>query len=665
MKKYPFLITENDKRHIMSLYGLLVEDEKNFTFEGTVEDKTPNSNGSNDPLPGVLCQILDENDKVIIKTLTTGDGNFSINAKLDETKKYKIKFSLNRFKESFYDIDFTKQDEFKSIKGFLEGAISNFEEALVEEKKGSSYRFFGTNFKINVKNSEDKEIKNSEIELYYGDNKVTLKSLKNEEEYFILEDLNKDIKSFLSPIVIGEGAKQKELEFNLKVIKNKISIDKKIILNVPTKILKIKCAIGAKKIESSQTSKNVTERFYYIEDKKEIRKGFIDGEVLDTSNITLTQTEENADYFINMLRKLKYTDLKYEPILKNNSNDYSESANKLKYEDFSNFGDKENTIDITLDTFIDFQISMLSEDGLSLGESQVKIYLDKDKQTLAINKNTDESGNINDFVDLINEEGDKILKKRTLWVEVTKEGYETYFEKVVITKNNNKQNIKLKKIEESVSEGIKIKVFNQFFKSVPNADVTVELWDSTLVGNYKTDNEGKITINGLGNIEKNVLYLTINKDGYKERIKKIKINKPNEKFNVKITKKVKVKIPNIKTDPKIDSDAGIAAFQSIDFAKAIDTAKYTGKKIFALIGVKGTTSTDTIYRMVRLSNNYINIYYDINTDKTKFSDLNVYADLDRYPAAVIFSYDEIKNSIVVDRKIVGFENLKNNINSIL
>jgi hypothetical protein len=69
--------------------------------------------------------------------------------------------------------------------------------------------------------------------------------------------------------------------------------------------------------------------------------------------------------------------------------------------------------------------------------------------------------------------------------------------------------------------------------------------------------------------------------------------------------------------------------------------------------------------MVTLSNNYINIYYDINTDKTKFSDLNVYADLDRYPAAVIFSYDEIKNSIVVDRKIVGFENLKNNINSIL
>lgn len=85
MIKNRFILNENDRRNILSMYGLLVEEVKDVIISGVVTDD------SNTPRSGKVY-LKDTNGKIIKQQNTDFDGNYSINANLEINKSYIIVF---------------------------------------------------------------------------------------------------------------------------------------------------------------------------------------------------------------------------------------------------------------------------------------------------------------------------------------------------------------------------------------------------------------------------------------------------------------------------------------------------------------------------------------------------------------------------------------------
>ena len=92
--KNRFAISENDRRSILSLHGLLVESVETYKFSGKI------TNEIDDPVSYCNVVIIDENKKPVTGTVTTEEGTYYIEDNLDDTKKYKIKVSSSEITET-------------------------------------------------------------------------------------------------------------------------------------------------------------------------------------------------------------------------------------------------------------------------------------------------------------------------------------------------------------------------------------------------------------------------------------------------------------------------------------------------------------------------------------------------------------------------------------
>ena len=82
--KSRFVISENERRSILSMYGLLKEDTTKITIKGTITDEKGNK---------VIYEKihLDGDEKNLTKSMTDGDGNYQIYYDLDSEKNYFLK----------------------------------------------------------------------------------------------------------------------------------------------------------------------------------------------------------------------------------------------------------------------------------------------------------------------------------------------------------------------------------------------------------------------------------------------------------------------------------------------------------------------------------------------------------------------------------------------
>ena len=176
--KNRFVISENDRRSILSMYGLLNEEMKDYTISGVVKDK------NNEPVSYVKVTITsDDSNEKSINTTTDFDGNFTIIAKLDDTKTYYINIKSKEHLEYKETIDKNKTNNLSIVLTPSEGEIKTLHELVI-----SSIRF--TNIKLSVSDDTGNPITGYNL-LIKNKNK-SLEQITSEKSIFDLNILNND-----------------------------------------------------------------------------------------------------------------------------------------------------------------------------------------------------------------------------------------------------------------------------------------------------------------------------------------------------------------------------------------------------------------------------------------------------------------------------------------
>jgi len=161
--KNRFVISENDRRSILSMYGLLNESLESYTFKGTV--KTDRGEFLE------LCQVIviDENNKVVKGSSTDVNGNFTLTVSLDNTKNYRIKLKHSQAIEKITDILNLLEKE-QTFNFVVEETAKNLEEVKIGEQV-----LFGKLVKVKILN-EDNQPYGSGVTININTNNENLKS---------------------------------------------------------------------------------------------------------------------------------------------------------------------------------------------------------------------------------------------------------------------------------------------------------------------------------------------------------------------------------------------------------------------------------------------------------------------------------------------------------
>ena len=162
-----FVITENDRRSILSMYGLLKEDITKITIKGTITDEKGNK--------VIFEKIhLDGDEKNLTKSMTDGDGNYQIYYDLDSEKNYFLKILDSKD----YDEKVIEIMDKKTTPQTIDIVLKNKDSSKqLGEKTLSITQTF--NLEINVMYLENK----------LEDYNVKIKNSKN-EEVFSIENTN-------------------------------------------------------------------------------------------------------------------------------------------------------------------------------------------------------------------------------------------------------------------------------------------------------------------------------------------------------------------------------------------------------------------------------------------------------------------------------------------
>jgi hypothetical protein len=164
--KNRFVISENDRRSILSMYGLLTEEEVVYTFNGTVKDSVGGL------APGCKVFIIDSEEKLVknesgnvIFTEANQDSEYTITAKLDNTKNYKLRFKYTGESDLVVDInDMSKLIQIIDV-GFNEKAKDLKGVTFVQKKPNISGKITDTKGKVlnSVKITWQSELTSGEI----------------------------------------------------------------------------------------------------------------------------------------------------------------------------------------------------------------------------------------------------------------------------------------------------------------------------------------------------------------------------------------------------------------------------------------------------------------------------------------------------------------------
>ncbi len=138
-----FIISESDRQSILSMYGLLTEEERDYTFKGRI------LGSDGDYSIGARVSIVGENKEFVGGVTTDTNGSYTLNVKLDNTKIYYI--IVKATKETDIEEKIVNMDK------FVQTINLNFVKSKQrEEVKVTTTR--SVRFLLNVKDTEGNEI---------------------------------------------------------------------------------------------------------------------------------------------------------------------------------------------------------------------------------------------------------------------------------------------------------------------------------------------------------------------------------------------------------------------------------------------------------------------------------------------------------------------------
>ena len=250
MIKNRFIITENDRQNILSMYGLLVEqDEKEITISGVIKK-------NDEPLIQTKLTIM-VNDSVVAGTTTDIDGKYNLKIKVGENevtspnfifkigKTYNVVIKNNELGEMPEDITIENND---FVKDFTVTPVKNIEEVRVNADALTSLKLNFTyngeklnNVLFSLRNGPLKIYENnlsSDNELFFqsstGNGFVGLKEYDGSYIYYVNESKKTNY------FEVSKIPKEDELVFTAK--KDNLSFKKKIKFiksNVGVNVVKV------------------------------------------------------------------------------------------------------------------------------------------------------------------------------------------------------------------------------------------------------------------------------------------------------------------------------------------------------------------------------------------------------------------------------------------
>ena len=250
MIKNRFIITENDRQNILSMYGLLVEqDEKEITISGVIKK-------NDEPLIQTKLTIM-VNDSVVAGTTTDIDGKYNLKIKVGENevtspnfifkigKTYNVVIKNNELGEMTEDITIENND---FVKDFTVTPVKNIEEVRVNADALTSLKLNFTyngeklnNVLFSLRNGPLKIYENnlsSDNELFFqsstGNGFVGLKEYDGSYIYYVNESKKTNY------FEVSKIPKEDELVFTAK--KDNLSFKKKIKFiksNVGVNVVKV------------------------------------------------------------------------------------------------------------------------------------------------------------------------------------------------------------------------------------------------------------------------------------------------------------------------------------------------------------------------------------------------------------------------------------------
>ena len=191
--KNRFVISENDRRSILSMYGLLKEDITKINISGTIKD----SEGKLKVFENI--RLKDINDEILTTTQSDGNGKYNISYNLDSEKQYfiyvhgneKIEITDKKTTPQKIDIDLTGSKALSDVSVAMFKTFNLEIDVLYLKNKLSDY-----NLKIiNSKNEEVFSIENTNMNNFIFTQKgIEVNGLEENKEYKVPNEpvLNKD-----------------------------------------------------------------------------------------------------------------------------------------------------------------------------------------------------------------------------------------------------------------------------------------------------------------------------------------------------------------------------------------------------------------------------------------------------------------------------------------
>jgi len=438
--KNRFVISENDRRSILSMYGLLTEDVVTYTFSGLLKF------ADDSVAPNAKVFVIDDKSAVVLgtkdkptTTLTDPDGNYTLTCELDNTKTYSLKFTMTSEGDLIIPIkDMSKLNQ--KIDAKFSDKIKDQKEIKVTESKGYFGIFFATELNFSIKTENNTPIKGAKINLIYNGKNIEFVKNKETNDDGKINNLiftNQDNK-FLEERDEKTGKRNvtKKNNFVLEIKKGKLKMEQNIDVNVFNKTLTWKsfdCKDkNGKSMDLVLTSK--TGNIYNRSDLKLVKT--LPVEIADS---TLTNIAKE-------LKKDGYTDLT--PVDVINSFSTYKKFQLLTNEYLFTEPKVENNITITLDVILPYTIKVQNSTGDVLPNVQVTISSEKNSEAIDT-QITNEEGVLESEVELLESEtrGDKTFRKRKIWVRVRKKGYDSYNNSFVVSSENNEVLITLQRTE--------------------------------------------------------------------------------------------------------------------------------------------------------------------------------------------------------------------------
>jgi hypothetical protein len=421
--KNRFVISENDRRSILSMYGLLNESLESYTFKGTV--KTDRGEFLE------LCQVIviDENNKVVKGSSTDVNGNFTLTVSLDNTKNYRIKLKHSQAIEKITDILNLLEKE-QTFNFVVEETAKNLEEVKIGEQV-----LFGKLVKVKILN-EDNQPYGSGVTININTNNENLKSGsvsktgEMSETKKIETDENSEAIFYVYNSKDRKDKSKYNISLNLKYGKIQSQENLEIDLNSDTTNLPT---------VFSRCFSNKNKKYIYYADNGDIINSLFDSTKIDKN---LSDYPTIISQFIAKNKKIKEKDIEQieceTNLLKVN---FNKSIPKIRIEKLS-------ITEIVLGNTLGVTIKVQNSSGDILPSVPVAVSYEKNGSSTDT-QNTNEEGEIITQIMLLENdvEGNKTFRKRKIWVRVRKKGYDSYNNSFVVSNENNEVLITLQRTE--------------------------------------------------------------------------------------------------------------------------------------------------------------------------------------------------------------------------